>query len=291
MSTVLVAGATGYLGRHLCAIYEKRGWTVKALVRDAARAQAMGLEADELIEAEATEPETLTGIMTGVDLVVSSLGITRQRDGLSYRDVDYGANANLLDEALGAGVARFAYVHVLGADKLKGVELIDAKQAFVDRLRAADIASTVIAPSGYFSDMADFFAMAQSGRAWLFGDGTLRLNPIDGADLAVASFDAIAEGRDWLDIGGPDVFTHDELATLAFTALGKPARITHLPDGLRRLALGMLALFPRHVRGPAQFFLSAMGMDMVAPCHGTRHLSEHFAALAAKAGSSAENGS
>ena len=236
-----------------------------------------------MIEAEATEPETLTGVMNGVDLVVSSLGITRQRDGLSYQDVDYGANANLLDEALKAGVPRFAYIHVLGADKMRGVELIDAKQAFVDKLVSADIGSTIIAPSGYFSDMADFFTMAQAGRVWLFGDGQKTLNPIHGADLATASFDAIAAGRDWLDIGGPDIFTLDELGRLAFDVTGKPAKITHLPDALRKAALAVLRLTPRHVRGPAQFFLSAFGFSMVGECHGSRHLKDHFAALAAKA--------
>jgi uncharacterized protein YbjT (DUF2867 family) len=95
MSTthVLVAGATGYLGRHLCAEYARRGHHVTALVRDAARAEGL---ADILVEAEATRPETLAGLMDGVDLVVSSLGITRQADGLGYREVDYQANLNLL---------------------------------------------------------------------------------------------------------------------------------------------------------------------------------------------------
>lgn len=276
MTTVFIAGATGYLGRYLCAEYRSRGWRVHALVRDAEKARKSGLEADLLIEAEATRPETLGGQLEGADLVVSSLGITRQKDGLSYRDVDYQANANLLDEALRAGVGRFAYIHVLGADRMLEVPLIAAKQAFVDRLQAADIASTIIAPSGYFSDMADFLAMAKSGRVYLFGDGRLRLNPIHGADLAAATADAIAAERDWLDIGGPDTFTHDELATLACESLGKPPRITHLPDSLRRMALAVLPLFPQSVGGPARFFLTALGMEVLGEAHGTRHLADHF---------------
>ena len=39
---LLIAGATGYLGRHLCAEYQDRGWYVTALVRDPARAGATG---------------------------------------------------------------------------------------------------------------------------------------------------------------------------------------------------------------------------------------------------------
>ncbi|MGP6086308.1 SDR family oxidoreductase [Antarctobacter jejuensis] len=275
---VLVAGATGYLGRFLCAEYARRGHHVTALVRDTTRAEGL---ADLLVEAEATRPETLKGVMDGIDLVVSSLGVTRQTDGLGYREVDYQANLNLLREAETAGVGRFAYVHVLNAESMAGVPLVDAKTAFVDALHSSDIPATVIAPTGYFSDMGEIFAMARTGRVWLFGDGTHRLNPIHGADLAVAVADETDAGRGWAEIGGPDVMTQDEIARAAFAAHGTPPRITHLPDALRRAALAALPILPRRVSGPARFFLTALGMDMVAPRFGTRRLTDHFASLAA----------
>lgn len=280
MKTVLIAGATGYLGRFLCAEYERRGWYVVALVRDAARAG--NLPVGSLVEAEATVPETLRGVMAGVDLVVSALGITRQTDGLGYMEVDFQANVNLLDEAERAGVGRFAYVHVLNADRMARVPMVAAKAAFVRQLTASPLASTVIAPSGYFSDMGDFLSMARSGRVWLFAPGTRRINPIHGADLAQATADAVAAEEAWLDVGGPESFSHDEIAALAFRALDIPPRMVHLPDGLRRAALALVpAVAPRRIGGPAQFFLTAMGMDMLGAPHGTHRLEDHFAALAA----------
>jgi len=279
MKTVLIAGATGYLGRHLCAEYERRGWYVVALVRDAARAG--DLPADNLVEAQATQPETLRGIMSGVGLVVSALGITRPADGLGYMDVDYQANVNLLEEAERAGVSRFAYAHVLNADKMQSVPMVAAKSAFVDRLRASPLAGTIIAPSGYFSDMGDFLSMARSGRVWLFAPGTHRINPIHGSDLATAAADAIDAGLDWLDVGGPDTFTHDQIAALAFDAFGRAPRVLHLPDVLQRAALTLVPVItPRRINGPARFFLTAMGMDMVGAVRGSQHLADHFAEVA-----------
>ncbi|MEQ8479491.1 MAG: SDR family oxidoreductase [Hoeflea sp.] len=276
MKTVLVAGATGYLGRHLCSEYKRRGLTVLALVRDKTR--AADISCDRLVEAEATVPATLPGTMDSVDLVVSALGITRQADGLGCRDVDYQANLNLLEEAMRAGVSHFTYIHVLNADKMKGVPLVDAKAEFVCDLRRADIASTIIAPSGYFSDMGDFLAMARAGRVWLFGDGQHSINPIDGADLAAATADAVDAKTEWLDVGGPDSYTHIELAELAFRALGQPVKITRLPDWIRKTAIGILPwVTPRKVHGPAQFFLTAFGMDMVGQKRGTRRLEDFFA--------------
>ena len=130
--------------------------------------------------------------------------------------------------------------------------------------------------------MNDFLAMARSGRVYLFGDGQYRLNPIHGADLAHATAEAIAAERSWMDVGGPDVFTHDELAALACAALDTPEKILHLPDFLRRGALAVLPLLPESMGGPARFFLAAFGMDMVGEPHGTHHLADHFRAEAAK---------
>lgn len=277
-TTVLVAGATGYLGRHIVKQYMSMGWHVRALVRNADAARKSGLDATELFEGEATNPLTLCGAMEGVNLVISTLGITRQRDGLSYWDVDYQANANLLTDALATKVERFAYVHVLNAHKMQDVPLVAAKQAFADRLQASPIKSTIIAPSGFFSDMGDFLKMAESGRVFLFGSGDLKLNPIDGADLAEVIASAIWDGRDYVPVGGPDTLTQNELAQAAFTALGKPAKITHLPDLLRRGALKLLPyVTPSAVHGPALFFLSALGMDMVGKSYGKKHVAEHFA--------------
>lgn len=273
--TVFVAGATGYLGRHICSEYHRRGWHVIALVRDVSRVQ--DLAADTLVEAEATRPETLVGIMDDADIAISALGITRQVDGLTYREVDYQANANLLAEAQRAGVTRFGYVHVLNSDSMAHVPLVAAKSAFVRRLKTSGMARTVIAPSGYFSDMGDFLRMAESGRVWLFGSVDHRINPIHGADLAAAIADAMAQGRDWLDVGGPDVLSHTELAEMASAVVDRPVRIIHLPDRIRRILLSLLpALTPQRVSGPATFFLTAMGIDMVGERSGTRHLADYF---------------
>lgn len=275
MKHVLIAGATGYLGRYLCVEYQHRGWEVSALVRKNSRHD--GLHAHRLIEAEATWPEALTGCMADVDLVVSALGITRQTDGMRYWDVDYQANANLLDEALRSDVRQFAYVHVLNADRMGQVPLVAAKSAFVRKLRAAPIASNVIAPTGYFSDMADFLTMARAGRIWLFGDGQQRINPIHGADLAKTIFDAVVMGESHVPVGGPETYTQNDLARLCFALLNRPARITHLPDFLRRAALHVLPrITPRRIAGPAQFFLTASSMNMTAPPTGNLHLAEHL---------------
>lgn len=67
-------------------------------------------------------------------MVISIVGITRQKDGFTYMDVDYWGNANLLSEAKRSGVKKFIYVSVLNGEKLSNLKICEAKERFVTEL-------------------------------------------------------------------------------------------------------------------------------------------------------------
>ena len=96
MNRVLVAGATGYLGRNVVKTLKGRGFWVRALGRSESRLDPIREFADEISIGEVTDPDSLEGVCDGIDIVFSSVGITQQEDGLSYQDVDYQGNRNLL---------------------------------------------------------------------------------------------------------------------------------------------------------------------------------------------------
>ena len=274
---VLVVGATGYLGKELVHAAKRAGHEVRALARAPSRLPA---DVNEVVVAEATNPDSLGGICDGVDVVISALGITRQRDGLTYEDVDYAANRNVLNEALKAKVERFAYVHVLNAERMVHVPIVKAKTRFAETLRQAPIASTIINPSGFYSDLGEVLKMAQSGRVYLFGNGNTRVSPISGRDMAEICISAIDDQADTIDVGGPETLTFNEVARLAFKVLNHPAKITHLPLGLGKLAVRLAKLlgFGKTV-GAFEFFVAASGIDMDAPNFGDQTLEQHFATM------------
>lgn len=283
--TVLVAGATGYLGKHLVKAYAEAGYRVRALARSPEKLDQLGDQLDDVIVGQATDADSLKGCCDGVDLVVSALGITRQKDGLSYDQVDYGANRNLLNEAIAAGVDRFAYIHVLNAERMSGSAMARAKAQFAFELGAAPIASTIIRPSGFFSDLIEVLQMAQAGRVYLFGDGQSQISPIDGADLAALCVRATETGLDQLDAGGPETFTQNEIARLAFDVLNAPQAITHVPVSLGKAAIALAKIVGfGSAAGPLEFFLNASVLDMSAPPHGELCLRDAFQAELAHSG-------
>jgi uncharacterized protein YbjT (DUF2867 family) len=102
MNRVLVAGATGYLGRFVAREFKQRGAWVRVLARNPDKLKTPGpfLEpavaglVDDVFVGQVTQPETLRGLCDGIEVVVSSIGITRQTDRASYMDVDYRGNRN-----------------------------------------------------------------------------------------------------------------------------------------------------------------------------------------------------
>lgn len=280
MERILLAGATGYLGRFILKELLQRGYQVKTLVRDAGKVKADGSPDLEICEAEITDAGSIKGCCDTIDVVISTVGITKQKDGLAYMDVDFQANANLLEEAQRAGVRKFIYVSALNADKLTHLAICRAKEMFVEKLKHSGVDFCVIRPNGFFSDMAEFITMAQRGRVYLFGRGQFRSNPVHGADLATVCVDAVNLPDQEIEVGGPELLSHEEIARLAFDSLEKPPRISYIPDWLRKCVLRSLQLLTKQTfHGPVEFFLTVMAMDMIAPEYGSRTLKEFFSGL------------
>lgn len=279
--SVLIAGATGYLGRHLISAYHEAGYKVVALARRPDALLAISGQIEKIVLAQPTKPETLKGVLNDVDHIVSALGITRQTDGLSYDEVDYQANRNLLDAALAAGLESFTYIHVKSAELMPTVEMAAAKARFAAELDAAPIRSTIVAPSGFYSDLAEVFEMARKGRVYLFGNGESLISPIDGRDLAIACVKANEAQDSWVEVGGPQTFTLNQVASSAFEALAMQQRITHLPSAPVRLVLRLAKWLGFGTAiGPLDFFLAVSQLDMSAPPHGSRTLTDFFQQLA-----------
>ncbi|MDF0716412.1 SDR family oxidoreductase [Muricauda sp. 334s03] len=282
-TNVLLAGATGYLGSYLLKVLIEKENQVIAIVRNPDKLKITNENYLEIKQAEVTNPKTLRDICKGIDTLISTIGITRQKDGLTYMDVDYQANMNLLEEAKKAGVNHFVYVSAIDGDKYRNLKIFEAKERFVDALKSSGLNYTIVRPNGFFSDMKDFLQMAKSGRIYLFGSGNQKFNPIHGGDLARAIVDTLDDRNKELTIGGPDILSLNDIGKLALTTLNRPVKIIHLPDWSRKLILWFLRTFTSvKTYGPIEFFLTLMAEDHIAPTYGEHRLEDYYTAAAKK---------
>ncbi|WP_108834347.1 SDR family oxidoreductase [Actinomyces sp. Marseille-P3109] len=281
MASALIAGATGYLGRHVIAELHARGHRVRAIVRDRARACRNGpwdspsLDGlvDEWAVGDVTDPDFTRDLAADIEHVISALGVTRQK--ADPWQIDNLANRAILDSAL-KHTDSFTYINVLNGDRCPA-QLTRAKSAFAQSLEAAEINSQIINPPAYFSDMMEVLAMARRGLVTVFRP-EVRINPIHGADLAAYVVNRMEEGSTgaW-DVGGPDTLTWEELAHLAFDAVGKRPRVLAVPAWVLPPTLGLTGLFNPRLADTARFTTWNMLRDCVAPATGTHHLADFYA--------------
>lgn len=274
---ILLAGASGYLGTYIMKQLQSQLFDYIVIARNPDKLITKGMDPDRIVKAELTNPKSIENCCQGIDTVISTVGITRQKEGLTYMEVDYQANLNLLNEALKSGVKKFIYISVLNGKQLRHLKICDAKERFVEKLEVSSIDYCVIRPNGFFSDLSEFYHMAQKGRVYLFGEGKFKSNPIHGADLAEFCIKAIGRFEKELEVGGPQIITHNQIAETAFKVVGNTPKVIYIPYSFRWLTLKTVRLFRScKVFGSIEFFMTVMSMDMVAPEYGNHILKQHF---------------
>lgn len=286
--TVLVAGASGMLGRRVAAALHGRGFTVRAWVRSAGSLARSGAPVGLVFE-ERGGPARLAEAMAGADAVISCLGASVQPSlGGGWRGfdaVDARVNLRLVDAAEAAGVPRFVYVSTMHSPAMRGLAYVRAHERVAARLREGKIAGTVLRPTGFFSAIAAaYLDMARRGPVPVFGDGSARSNPIDDDDLAAVCVEALARPPGEREVGGPDVHTRRELALLACEAVGAPPRIRSVPAGLVRALGAIVRPFHPRIGQLMAFYAAVQTTDLVAEVAGSRRLVDALRERAAAPG-------
>ena len=80
----------------------------------------------------------------------------------------------------------------------------------------------------------------------------------------------------------PETMTWEEVANLAFGVLGKPVKVTRIPERLMWWAVRLVRLFSRHKGELLAFFTTMATTDVVAPSTGSHTLGDHFRRLGAE---------
>jgi len=174
---ILVVGATGSIGQWVVQEALQRGHTVRALVRDTARARSLPAAAQR-VQGDLTRADTLFAALEGIDAVVFTHG-SNGGGKQAAEQVDYGAVRNVL-QALGGRVVRIALMTSIGTTHRTGAynrstEIHDWKRRGERLVRASGLPYTIVRP-GWF----DYHAADQHRLVFLQGDKRHAGDPSDG---------------------------------------------------------------------------------------------------------------
>ncbi len=256
---MLLAGATGYIGRCVARELVRRDYEVIALVRAATAGKAprkpdelrASLPGCEVRMAEITDPEDLAAALAGVsiDAVISCIA-SRNGAPKDAWQVDCEANRNLLDGARRNGARHFVLLSAICVQRPR-LAFQHAKLAFEATLKESGIDYSIIRPTAFFKSLAGQVERVQAGKPFLvFGNGrATACKPISEADLASFVVDCLEDAalaNRTLPIGGPGpAITPHEQGELLCTLAGQPLRIRRVSPRIFDAAIAVLAPLSR----------------------------------------------
>jgi len=245
--SVVVMGASGYIGTNLVAELVTRGYPVRAVARSMAVLAGRGWQGLELAAADVLDSVALEAALAGRD--VAFYLVHCMRAGNDFEDVERRGAANFAAAAANAGVKRIVYLGGLiprGADSRHLVsrrvtgEILRAGTVPVTELRAGIIVGPGCASFEIIRDLVNHLPVMVTPRWVESKSPPIALSNVLHYLIEVAGREQAAGGI--YDIAGPEILSYRELMRQYGQAVGKSPLIVPVPVLSPRLSSYWLRL-------------------------------------------------
>lgn len=242
--TVAITGATGLLGRHLCEYFQRRGWNVRALIRDTSR---YPFTAPQIEMYRADLPTALDeSALRRVDAVIHAAYATTAMRPDTAKRVNEEGTMRVLEASRAAGVKKVVFVSSFaahadarsyyGQSKYELEQRMDPERDLVLR------PGLVLAPRGGLFERLRH-SVQRSTIVPLFGGGKQILQTVHIDDLSLAFERAI--GGDLtgaVNVAEPEGITMKNFIRTLAQRLGKKVVLVPVPS---QPTVAFLRLFER----------------------------------------------
>lgn len=252
---VVVTGASGLVGSHLCEQLARDGWKVRAVVRDMGKAaQRLGHLPVEIRISDIRNVNDMRSALSGAGALVHLAAVAIEKPGQTYTDTNTNATRVLIDSAQAESVDRLVYMSQNGANSRSPYPFLRSKGMAQDMVQGSNLRWTVLRPSVIFGPEDEFVnVLARLIRLSPFvfplpGGGTTRFQPVAVADVARAVVKALTDestiGRSY-SIGGAAPLTLRQMTERILIAMNASRRLIGIPvAAIRPLVAASQRLLP-----------------------------------------------
>jgi len=248
---ILVAGATGSLGRHVVKKLLAKGESVRAMTRDRSKADDLKARGAQIVLGDLRDPESIEFAVRGAKAVVASVHSLLGRGANSSAAIDDAGHHSLIDAAKTAGVEHFVYISAVGAASDHPIDFWRTKAKVERYLEDSGLRHTIIRPTAFMEVHAWELigkAVATGKRVMLLGPGKSPRNFIAAGDAANAVVLALRipelRGRT-IEVGGPENLSAREVVAIFEKVSGRRAKVTSIPlPVVRAMSLAAARIHP-----------------------------------------------
>ena len=270
----LVLGASGFVGRSVCAHLATKGVAVRALTRSTLKARPLQVFADlEIVSGSPHDDDDLASALDGVDAAVNLVGILHQSRREPFERVHVDLPRRLARACRAAGVGRLVQMSALNASSRGPSEYLRSRgrgeEAIVQE--GAGLAVTVFRPSVIFGEDDSFLnlfaALVKPFPVVPLAGARTRFQPVWVEDVARAVAASLDDRRCFgksYDLCGPGTYTLEQIVRYVAGLQGRRRLVVGLPAWAALAQAYVL----EHLPGPlmTRDNLASMKADSVCAC-------------------------
>jgi uncharacterized protein YbjT (DUF2867 family) len=265
---VIIAGGTGFLGRHVTEALRAAGHSVLLLARGTR--PAVAADGVEVVQADVAAGALPLESLRGCDALVNLIGIKREQGTQTFEGSHVEATRHLIEAARALGIGRFIHISVVCSRPDPRSPYHDTKWRAEELVRSSGLAFTILKPGVIYGPGDDMIThlvkMIRFAPVFpVVGRGDSILQPVHAADVAAAVVGALASDRSvgkGYDVVGPQRLTLRAVVETVARGVGLRLWIVGTPVWSQRAAVGLMnALVRNPLSTPAQLQMLIDGLS------------------------------
>ncbi len=236
IGTILVTGATGYIGGHLVPELLARGYRVRLMVRRESAAELRRWPTAEVVVADALEPATLVEALRGVHTayyLIHSLHLGKDE----FESADHRAAVNFRQAAEANRLERIIYLGGLGDVSTDLSPHLESRMQVAEELDRGKVSTTIIRAAMIIGSGSISFEIVRNLVArlpLLFIPRWARTEcqPIsirDVVQVLIGVLETPASAGRTFDIGGGEILRYEEILRTVARLMGKKRIFLPMP--------------------------------------------------------------
>jgi len=255
-STIVIFGASGFLGRYIVSILSKDDCLIKVFVRKPDKAKHLTLMGKigqvEVHQGNITDKGSVKKVIYGANKVINLVGILEEKSQQKFNSLHIDGASNIAEACLKHKIESLIHISALGLYDGKHSKYANSKLVAEEKIKKIFKKTIILRPSVVFGPEDDFtnkFAKMASISPFipLINNGLTKFQPVYVKDVAKAVYIVINNNKylgQTFSLGGPQVISFKEIIDFILLRIRKKRIYVPLSFPMIKLMAILFSIFP-----------------------------------------------